>query len=318
MTEPYRGSCLCRVATFEIEEFLPEVAHCHCSMCRKFHGAAYATIAAVARSKFRWLTGEDALKGYTAENGTIRTFCRHCGSSLAFYSPRASKDVIEIALGTLDDDLPVNPNAHIFVGSKANWTVLSNGLPYYKEGRNSVRLDTAQFDFQPLLKGELVELRPLRADDYHDLYAVASDPLIWAQHPVQDRHKEEVFKIFFHEAVASGGTLLAIDAKDNRVIGSSRFHSHNGAKNEVEIGWTFLSRSHWGGRYNGEMKKLMLNHAFKFVDNVVLLIGPDNIRSQRAVEKIGGVRAGVRPDGGGRESIVFKIAAADFADNHQG
>jgi len=140
MSNLYRGSCLCGVVRFEVDEFLPQVAHCHCSMCRKFHGAAYATIAGVSHSKFRWVEGEDALKGYTAENGTTRTFCSHCGSSLTFSSPRASEEVVEIALGTVDGDVPVEPNAHIFVGSGANWTVLSDDLPQYEEGRDSARV----------------------------------------------------------------------------------------------------------------------------------------------------------------------------------
>ena len=140
MTDLYRGSCLCGVVRFEVDEFLPQVAHCHCSMCRKFHGAAYATIAGVSRSKFCWVEGEDALKAYTAENGTTRTFCSHCGSSLTFSSRRAPEDVVEIALGTVDGDVPVEPNAHIFVASGANWTVLSDGLPQYEEGRDSARV----------------------------------------------------------------------------------------------------------------------------------------------------------------------------------
>ena len=140
MTDLYRGSCLCGVVRFEVDEFLPQVAHCHCSMCRKFHGASYATIASVSRSKFRWVEGEDALKGYTAENGTTRTFCNHCGSSLTFSSPRASEEVVEIALGTLDGDVAVEPDAHIFVGSGANWTVLNDGLPQYEEGRDSAEV----------------------------------------------------------------------------------------------------------------------------------------------------------------------------------
>lgn len=140
MTDPYRGSCLCGIVRFEIDEFLPQAAHCHCSMCRKFHGAAYATIASVLRGNFRWIDGVDALKGYTAENGTTRTFCSHCGSSLMFSSPRAPKEEVEIALGTMDDDVPVEPSAHIFVGSAANWTVLSDDLPQYEERRGSTRI----------------------------------------------------------------------------------------------------------------------------------------------------------------------------------
>jgi N-acetyltransferase len=169
------------------------------------------------------------------------------------------------------------------------------------------------FDFQPTLKGELLELRPLRAEDFHALYAVAADPLIWEQHPVRDRYKEEVFKGFFREALESGGALIAIDSKDGQVIGSSRFHGYDEKTSEVEIGWTFLARSYWGGIYNREMKQLMLRHAFRFVSSVIFLVSPQNVRSQKAIQKIGGVRVGTKPDGGGRESFVYQIAASTFA-----
>ncbi|HZG67111.1 MAG TPA: GNAT family N-acetyltransferase [Herpetosiphonaceae bacterium] len=169
------------------------------------------------------------------------------------------------------------------------------------------------FDLQPYLKGELLELRPLRAEDFHDLYAVAADPLIWEQHPSIDRYKEEVFTVFFREALASGGALLALDSKDGKVIGSSRFHGYDQETSEVEIGWTFLARSHWGGIYNREMKQLMLQHAFRFVNSVIFVVHPDNVRSQRAVEKIGGVRVGPRLDGDGQERVVYRIIASRFA-----
>jgi RimJ/RimL family protein N-acetyltransferase len=165
------------------------------------------------------------------------------------------------------------------------------------------------FDFQPVLRGELVELRPLRAEDYDDLYAVAADPLVWEQHPVRNRHEDRVFREFFREALASGGALIACDIRTQRVIGSSRFHGYDEGRNEVEIGWTFLARSCWGGRYNGDMKEIMLQHAFRFVDSVVFLVGPQNFRSQRAVEKIGGIRVGTRPDTSGRDSYVYQITA---------
>ena len=165
------------------------------------------------------------------------------------------------------------------------------------------------FDFQPTLKGSLVELRPLRAEDVDDLFAVASDPLIWEQHPVRDRHKPKVFNAFFAESLASLGTLTALDCEDGRIIGSSRFHGYNEQASEVEIGWTFLARSHWGGKYNGEMKQLMLRHAFRFVKRAVFLIGPQNIRSQKAIEKLGGVRIGSRADAAGRESFVYEITS---------
>ncbi|HYB53257.1 MAG TPA: GNAT family N-acetyltransferase [Thermoanaerobaculia bacterium] len=168
------------------------------------------------------------------------------------------------------------------------------------------------FDLQPVLKGELVELRPLRVEDFGDLFAVASDPLIWEQHPARDRYQEKTFRAFFREAIDSGGAFAAIDISDGRIIGSTRFHGYDSGRNEVEIGWTFLARSHWGGQYNGEMKRLMLQHAFRFVDRVVFLIGPDNRRSQRAVEKIGGLRVEARFDASGNEKVVYQITAEMF------
>ena len=163
------------------------------------------------------------------------------------------------------------------------------------------------FDLQPVLKGAILELRPLRPDDFHDLYAVAADPLIWEQHPVKDRYKSEIFKEFFRESLASGGALVAVESKDGRIVGSSRFHGYDKEKSEIEIGWTFLARSHWGGIYNREMKHLMLRHAFRFVNSVVFLVGPRNLRSQKALEKIGAVRVGSRPDASGRDSFVYQI-----------
>lgn len=169
------------------------------------------------------------------------------------------------------------------------------------------------FELQPTLRGELVELRPLREGDFDGLYAVASDPLIWEQHPASDRYKEDVFREFFRGALESGGAFLVSDAKTGRCIGSTRFCGYDAEKSEIEIGWTFLARSHWGGTYNGEMKRLMLAHAFGFVESVVFLVGPENMRSRRAVEKIGGVLDGSRPNAVGRDSVVYRITASAFA-----
>ncbi len=163
------------------------------------------------------------------------------------------------------------------------------------------------FDKQPVLKGKLVELRPLRSDDYDDLRAVAGDPLIWQQHPAWNRYEETGFREFFRQALASGGALVAIDAETQQVIGSSRFHGYDDETNEIEIGWTFLARSHWGGIYNGELKRLMLRHAFRSVDSVVFFIDPENLRSRRAVEKIGGIIS-ARPGEDGR--LAYRIAAS--------
>jgi RimJ/RimL family protein N-acetyltransferase len=148
------------------------------------------------------------------------------------------------------------------------------------------------FERQPVLKGELIQLRPLRSEDWDDLFAVASDPLIWQQHPESDRYKEEVFKIFFKDALESGGAFVVIDTKKKRIIGSTRFHGYDPEKSEVEIGWTFLAKEYWGGRYNREMKQLMLGHAFQFVGNVVFYVGENNIRSRKATEKIGAIKNG--------------------------
>lgn len=167
------------------------------------------------------------------------------------------------------------------------------------------------FELQPTLTGELVELRPLRAGDFDDLFAAAADPLIWEQHPESDRYTAEKFRRYFEGAMQSGGAFAVIDRKTGLMVGSTRYHGYDPDAGEIEIGWTFLARSHWGGRFNREMKRLMLEHAFRFVERVVFLIGPNNIRSQRAVEKIGGVPAGSRV-ADGRESLLFAITAEEF------
>lgn len=164
------------------------------------------------------------------------------------------------------------------------------------------------FDLQPTLHGNLLTLRPLERSDWHALAEVASDPLIWEQHPVSNRHESSVFGPFFEDAILSGGTLVAVDNNTRAIIGSSRFHAYDETRSEVEIGWTFLARAYWGGVFNGEIKRLMIDHAFKYVDSVVFLVGPNNIRSQRAVEKIGGKRDGMRTDENGVESFLYRIA----------
>ncbi len=162
------------------------------------------------------------------------------------------------------------------------------------------------FDLQPTLRGELLELRPLRPADWDGLYAVARDPLIWEQHPESDRWREARFRVFFQGALDSGGAFAVVDRAGGRIIGSTRFCAYVPERSEIEIGWTFLAREYWGGRWNGEMKRLMLDHAFRFVERVVFVIGPENVRSRRAVEKVGGVLAGTLNDSGG-ERVVYEI-----------
>jgi len=168
------------------------------------------------------------------------------------------------------------------------------------------------FDAQPTLVGDRLELRPLTAEDWQALYAVASDSLIWEQHPERNRYEIDVFRVFFDEALAAGGTLVIIDRANRLVIGSSRFHGYDEAASQVEIGWTFLSRLYWGGVYNGELKRLMLAHAFRFVDTVIFVVGPRNARSQQALAKIGAVKTGQTAPGSGGASDVFRLTRAAF------
>jgi RimJ/RimL family protein N-acetyltransferase len=168
------------------------------------------------------------------------------------------------------------------------------------------------FDLQPTLRGDRLELRPLTADDWQALYAVASDSLIWEQHPARDRHELEVVRVFFDEALASGGAFVVVDRANGLVIGSSRYHGYDEAKSEVEIGWTFLSRLYWGGVYNGELKRLMLEHAFRFVDSVIFIVGGKNVRSQKAVAKLGATLTDDVAEGRGDNRLVFRLSKAVF------
>jgi RimJ/RimL family protein N-acetyltransferase len=146
---------------------------------------------------------------------------------------------------------------------------------------------TGSFELQPTLRGDLMELRPLELDDFEALFAAASDPLIWEQHPENDRYRREVFQRFFDGAIESRGAFAIIDRASGRIIGSSRYWNLKPEKSEVEIGWTFLERAFWGGKFNLELKRLMTAHAFRFVDRVVFVAGENNQRSCKALEKIG-------------------------------
>lgn len=174
-------------------------------------------------------------------------------------------------------------------------------------------------DRQPVLECEHVRLRPLTAADWDALYAVASDPLIWEQHPAHDRWQEPVFRAFFEDALANRGALVAIDTGTGAVIGFSRFQGLEAVNGgSVEIGWTFLARSHWGGRWNHAMKRLMLTHALASVAECRFLVGETNTRSRRALEKIGAVLTDRREermmaDGTVIPHLTYAITRADFA-----
>src|SRR5437660_12839176 len=144
-----------------------------------------------------------------------------------------------------------------------------------------------KFDLQSTLTGELIELRPLRPDDFDALFSAASDPLIWEQHPQSDRYHRDVFQKYFDGALESKGAFAIIERKSGRIIGSSRYCNLDLRNREVEVGWTFLEREFWGGIYNRELKQLMFEQAFRFVDRVVFVVGEQNFRSQKALTKIG-------------------------------
>ena len=174
---------------------------------------------------------------------------------------------------------------------------------------------TAESLWQPRLQGERLCMRPVAAEDFGPLFALASDPEVWALHPASDRWREPVFRAYFEDGLASGGALVAVEAATGAVIGWSRYSPEFVEPGEIEIGWTFLGRAFWGGLYNGEMKRLMLAHAFRFVDRVILRIGDTNARSRRAAEKIG---ARLQPGRRGAEPmpgvvhLFYAIEKADF------
>jgi len=143
---------------------------------------------------------------------------------------------------------------------------------------------------QPTLIGPRLIVRPITLVDWDDMFAAAADPEVWALHPARDRYQEPQFRAFFDSALASGSAFSIVDRQTNKIIGSSRYHGHDPAAREIEIGRTFLARPYWGGSYNAELKTLMLDHAFSFVDTVVFWVDETNWRSARAMEKIGGVR----------------------------
>jgi RimJ/RimL family protein N-acetyltransferase len=151
-------------------------------------------------------------------------------------------------------------------------------------------------NLQPTLVGELVEVRPLSEEDFAELSAAAADPLLWEQHPEKERWRAEVFRTYFDDHLASGGALAIVDRASGALIGATRYANFDPAAREVEIGWTFLARSHWGGAYSGDLKRIMLRHAFESVRTVVFLVDENNLRSRRAVEKLGATETGRRRD----------------------
>jgi RimJ/RimL family protein N-acetyltransferase len=173
------------------------------------------------------------------------------------------------------------------------------------------------FELQPTLENPVIRIEPLAPDDFERLYAVAADPLIWEQHPQKERYQRAVFEVFFKTAIESRGAFRVIDSANGEIIGSSRYHDLNEAHSKVEVGYTFIARSRWGGPHNRALKTLMLDHAFRFVDRVIFKVGVNNWRSRKAMEKLGGMYIGqemVSYTGEAQHlNVLFKIDAADWA-----
>ncbi len=157
--------------------------------------------------------------------------------------------------------------------------------------------------------GPTISLRPLVAADFEALHAAAADPLIWEQHPDPLRYEREAFRLkFFDPAVACNAAYVVVDNATGQLVGSSRYYERDDAKREIAIGYTFLARSHWGGSANREMKQLMLAHAFATgFERVWFHVGKTNMRSRKAMEKIGGQfsHEGVKEMGGMKIDYVF-------------
>ncbi len=171
-------------------------------------------------------------------------------------------------------------------------------------------------DLQPSLRGPELSLRPLLQADFESLFAAAGDPLIWQQHPEPMRFQKENFKRYFQTGIESRGAFLISSNASGEVLGCSRFYDHDVQLKQISIGYTFLVRKCWGGVFNRELKHLMLLHAFNFVETVLFEVGPDNIRSRRALDKIGarltGEKLKIAADGQKRPSLTYTLLRENY------
>ena len=133
----YHGSCLCGAVKFSIENRIKDIVYCHCSLCRKAQGSAFATNGNVEANDFKFLSGEDNLTGYQSSETQTKLFCKTCGSPIISKNT-LSPDTVRIRLGTLESDIVERPKAHIFVASKANWEDISDDIPKYSEYEISI------------------------------------------------------------------------------------------------------------------------------------------------------------------------------------
>ena len=186
---------------------------------------------------------------------------------------------------------------------------------YYFQFINT-RKKIIEMDVQTQLKNKQILARPLKEEDFETLYKVASDPLIWDQHPNKNRYQRKEFENFFKGAIESGGAYIVYAVETGEPIGSSRYYGWKEEDRSIEIGYTFFSRENWGTGNNRQLKILMLNHAFTFADKVIFHIGATNFRSQKSIEKLNAVKVaeevveyyGEAP----KLNFVYEIAKKDW------
>jgi RimJ/RimL family protein N-acetyltransferase len=177
-----------------------------------------------------------------------------------------------------------------------------------------------EFELQPLLHDNIVSIRPLLEQDFEVVFKLASDPLVWEQHPTRDRYKKEVFEKYFSGAIESKGAFLVLDVHSGLPIGCTRFYDLGKEPGSVAIGYTFLSRNYWGTTHNRALKSLMIDHAFKYVDKIIFHVGIHNIRSQKAVERLGAKNTGTEDvlytgDAKSNLNIVYHLSKEDWDRN---
>lgn len=166
---------------------------------------------------------------------------------------------------------------------------------------------------QPTLTNEYVQIVPLKEADFDELFAIASDKLLWEQHPEKDRYKKEVFLKFFQEAIQSGTAFKVIDVKTGNTIGSTRYYEYNEKEKSVAIGYTFIGRKYWATPYNRALKNLMINYAFQFVESIIFHVGDTNFRSQKAVEKLGALHTETFLDEeNGRTHVTYTLTKENW------
>lgn len=124
-----KGSCLCGKITFESTESNYRLANCHCSLCRKSHGAAFATLAVVPKDSFKVTSGDNYLAKYEATKDVQRCFCSSCGSRL--FNQTNKWPLVSIVAGNIDSELTSPPKLHVFFESKANWCEITDDLPKF-------------------------------------------------------------------------------------------------------------------------------------------------------------------------------------------